>query len=504
LKITGTFDDPVVEGIIKIKNAEVMIDYLKVPVFFSADIETMKNFISFGPFIDIKDKNGNTGTVKGFISHKSFKDLIFNMNINELRQFQVLNTTKLDNELYYGQAFVDGNASFNGPFDNLDIKVNAKTTKGTHFYLPISDGDASGLPSYVHFKTTVKKEIKRTSDFPINSLVMDIEATNDAEIEIVFDETMGDKITGTGTGNITMEMNKSADFYMFGTYKISSGKYLFTAFDVINKPFILKRGGTVTFYGDPFDAKLDLVALNEVKADPNPLMRASQVDNSNSVQNVSVQSELYLKGNLFSPEISFGLNFPRLQEEAGNSTGALSPIINRIKSDKDEVSRQVFSLLLFTAFIPPSFAQDNVTTTNNSSTGSNALTTATSDLLSAQVSNWLNKIDPNWKVNIIYKNGNITLPNQYGVNLVAKLYKDKITLDGSYSNYSSRPNINLEYKVTRKGNVKIKAYSRSTFNIVNTSSISTPINTTGIGVVYTKDFNIFWWFKKKKKKKTKG
>src|SRR5690606_19723989 len=125
----------------------------------------------------IKDKNGNTGTAKGYISHKSFDDLIFNLNIRDLKQFQVLNTTKADNELYYGQAFVDGNASFNGPFDNLDIKVNAITTKGTHFYLPISDGDASGLPSYVHFKTTVKKEIKKTSDFPINSLVMDIEAT---------------------------------------------------------------------------------------------------------------------------------------------------------------------------------------------------------------------------------------------------------------------------------------------------------------------------------------
>jgi len=146
------------------------------------------------------------------------------------------------------------------------------------------------------------------------------------------------------------------------------------------------------------------------------------------------------------------------------------------------------------------FAQSEAGLTN---AGSTALSSAGTDLLSNQLSNWLNKIDPNWKVNVIYKNGSITLPAEYGLLLSSKFLNDKLTFDGSFSNYSSIPNINLEYKLTKKGNVKIKAYTRSSFNQVNTTSLSTPITTNGVGVVYTKEFNVLRPFKFLKRKGAK-
>ncbi len=500
LHISGTFSKPVIDGDVLIRNAELWVDYLNVPVKFSAEIQSERNRMTILPFTFFDDK-GKSGKAKGYLFHKSFDDFVFNLNLWDLEKFHVLNTNKQQNDLYYGTAYASGKASFNGPFDNLDIKINARTEAGTNFYLPISEGDASGLPSYVHFKTAKKKTQKIESDFPIKSLAMDIEATNDAHVEIIFDETLGDKISGTGSGNIRMEMNKSADFYMFGTYKVESGDYLFTAFDLYNKPFKIKPGGTITWYGDPLDAKLDIAAIYTANVYPTPLLSAVSIANStgNTTPNqlITVESELFLRGNLFSPEVSFGLNFPKLQQEAGNSSSSLSSIISRIKSDKEEVNRQVFALLLMRQFLPPTFAQVN----NDVNAGTSALSSAGSELLSSQLSNWLNKIDPDWKVNVIYKNGTITLPPEYGLMLSSKFFNDKLSFDGSMSSYSTRPNINLEYKLTIKGNVKVKAYTRSSFNTVNTTSISTPITTSGVGIVYTKDFNRFRLFKKKKKKK---
>jgi hypothetical protein len=500
LHISGSFSNPVLDGDILVKNAEVLVDYLNVPVRFSAKVQSEKNRFTILPFVFYDDR-GRTGKAKGYLFHKSFDKFVFNLNLWDLDKFHVLNTSKQASELYYGTAYASGNASFNGPFDNLDIKINAKTEAGTKFYLPISEGDASGLPSYVHFKSAKKKVRKTEEEFPINSLVMDIEATNDAKVEIIFDETLGDKISGTGSGNLRMEMNKSADFYMFGTYKVEAGEYLFTAFDLYNKPFRIKPGGTITWYGDPLDAKLDIAAVYAVNANPDPLLSAVSIASTSTQstpnQLITAESELFLKGNLFSPEVTFGLNFPKLQQEAGNSSSSLSSIISRIKSDKEEVSRQVFSLLLMRQFLPPTFAQGN-TGLNNA--GSTALSSAGSDLLSSQLSNWLNKIDPNWKVNVIYKNGSITLPPEYGLMLSSKFFNDKLSFDGSVSSYSTMPNINLEYKITKKGNVKVKAYTRSSFNQVNTTSLSTPITTNGVGIVYTKDFNVFRFFKRKKKK----
>jgi hypothetical protein len=217
---------------------------------------------------------------------------------------------------------------------------------------------------------------------------------------------------------------------------------------------------------------------------------------------VTAESELYLKGNLFSPEISFGLNFPKLQYEIQDDYVALQSVISRIKSDKDEVSRQVFSLLIMKQFLPPTFAENSIGISN---AGSQALSTAGSDLLSAQLSNWLNKIDPNWNVNFIYKNGTLTLPLEYGVILSSKFIKDRLSFDGSFSNLTNRPNLNFEYKVTKKGNIKVKAYTRSNFNQVNTTSLNNPITTSGVGVVYTKEFNsISLRSRKKKKKATKN
>jgi hypothetical protein len=510
LKITGTLDKPLVEGEVQVKEAEVTVDYLKVPLRFSARILSEKNKLTVMPFTLYDDRN-NVGKAKAYLFHNNFSEFNFNLNVWEMNRFHVMNLGRNDNELFYGQGYASGSMTMTGPFDNLSIRVKARTMPGTKFYLPISEGDASALPSYVHFKTTKKKSEIKKDDFPLHSVILDIEATNDADVEIIFDEILGDKISGTGRGNLRMEMNSVGDFYMFGTYTVERGKYLFTAFDLYNKPFNIRRGGTITWFGDPLDARLDIVAFNTEIADPSPLLTAvtsssginSNTNNNSSVQPITAESELYLKGNLFSPEISFGLNFPKLQSEAGNFTSNLSPVINRIKADKEEVNRQVFSLLLMRKFLPPTFSQAEAGMNN---AGSNALSSAGTDLLSSQLSNWLNKIDPSWKVNVIYKNGTITLPAEYGLMLSKRFINDKLSVDGSFSSFSSRPNINLEYKVTPKGNIKIKAYTRSSFNQVNTTALSTPITTNGVGVVFTKEFNRFrpfGWLKKKKKKSKK-
>ncbi|MDP2176386.1 MAG: translocation/assembly module TamB domain-containing protein [Bacteroidota bacterium] len=501
LKVTGTFDGPDMVGDIIVEKAFAVIDYLNVPISFSTVIKSKKNKFEIVPF-EVFDLKGNKGQVAGNVLHQSFKEYQLNLNIRDLNNFLILNTKSFQNSLYYGQAYMSGNASINGPFDKLDIRIDAKTMPNTFFYLPISDGEVSDLPSFVHFKTLKKKVKGVEDDFPLNSLVIDIEATSDAQIEIIFDETLGDKIKGSGNGNLKMEMNSNGDFSMFGSYKVTQGKYLFTAFDIYNKPFFIRPGGTITWYGDPLDAKLDIVAFNSERASSQPFQLAFNLNNNlqGNTGNVIItaESELYLKGNLFSPEISFGLNFPRLQYEAPDDYVALQSVIGRIKADKDEVSRQVFSLLIMKQFLTPTFAEASLGVNN---VGSQALSTAGSELLSAQLSNWLNKIDPNWSVNIIYKNGNITLPLEYGLMLSKRFLNDKLTFDGSISNLTNRPNINLEYRVTKKGNIKIKAYTRSNFNQVNTTSLNTPITTNGVGIVYTKEFNRFFNFRKKKKKK---
>lgn len=511
IRIRGTFDKPEANGVIHVNKANLLIDYLNVPVSFNTKVYLEKNKIYTNDFF-IYDEYNSSGKANFQLTHQYFDAFKLNLVLEDLKNFQVLNTSSINNSLYYGKAFADLKGSIKGPFDNLEIYLQAKTLKNTKFILPISEGEASGLPSYVHFKSNKKRVKKQENEFPIKSLVMNIEATEDANVEIVFDETLGDKISGNGFGNLKMEMNKSADFYMFGTYTVSSGKYLFTAFDLYNKPFNIKPGGTVSWTGDPYNAQINIAAFNSEKANPAPLITSANANAANtsslSTENITVESLLFLKGNLFSPEITFGLEFPKIQTEIRQGVNDLTSVISRIKSDKEEVARQVFSLLMLRSFLTPTFSQNTQSPDN---LGSTAISSAGSDLLSSQLSNWLSKIDPNWKINVIYKNGSLTLPPEYGIGLSKQFFQNKLLIDGTLSNYNNNsiPNINVEFKVTQKGNFRLKAYSRSNLNQVNTTTLNTPITTWGLGIIYTKDFDRFMpkmkkKTKKKKKKKTKN
>jgi hypothetical protein len=43
--------------------------------------------------------------------------------------------------------------------------------------------------------------------------------------------------------------------------ELTQGSYLFTLKNLLNKPFEVKPGGTIAWYGDPMAAELDLQAI---------------------------------------------------------------------------------------------------------------------------------------------------------------------------------------------------------------------------------------------------
>ena len=77
-------------------------------------------------------------------------------------------------------------------------------------------------------------------------------------ISLIFDSKIGDVIEGNGKGNLSMTVNPTEDFKMFGTYEIDEGNYLFTMQNLINKRFTIDKGGYVRWNGDPYDATIKI------------------------------------------------------------------------------------------------------------------------------------------------------------------------------------------------------------------------------------------------------
>ena len=57
-----------------------------------------------------------------------------------------------------------------------------------------------------------------------------------------FDEKEVTSFKGNGNGNMQMRFERSSDINMYGNYEVEQGKYLFTLYGVVNKPFTIRQG----------------------------------------------------------------------------------------------------------------------------------------------------------------------------------------------------------------------------------------------------------------------
>ena len=418
-----------------------------------------------------------------------------------------MNTSRGDNSLFYGSAFIDGSAKISGPVDNIFIQVNAKSRKGTIIEIPLDDLESDHTLSYVKF-VDLKKDIKKEKTFKTEAgIQMDFnfEVTNDAEVKLIFDELLGDKIEASSHGNLRMEINTFGDFNMYGGLTIDKGNYLFTAFDLINKFFVVKPGGTLRWDGNPYNAKIDLEAIKREYPTPLPLLSGtlSSAEDSTLFQ-TAIPADCYLKleGLLFNPDVTFDLGFPSQTNLNTNTNSTLNTIINRIRLDQEELNRQVFALLVLGTFIPPSFANSSSPelSVGAVNTGINSF----SDFASSQINNWLGQLDTRFQLGVDYQTS-YQKKAELILSLRRKFLNDRLEL--SYSTDAAAQgsipyDISVKYTIGDDGNLKVQGFQKQA-NDPTIGSI-TNVRTTGVGLFYRYQFDKFRLRRRKKKPATKS
>jgi hypothetical protein len=218
--LKGMFPKPDISGNIVASNGAFTVDYLKTRYSFDT------SYVVAGPTLFdasgtiIKDKFGNVATLSGGISHNYLKDLGVAAKLSTER-FLALETQKEDNSLFYGTALGAGEVDFNGRFSAVDIYVNASVDDETNIIVPVTyDKDATQLNS-IRF-VNKHEEQEEVSGFLVRespqgiSVEMDLSVRENAVMELIFDEQLGDIIRGQGRGNIRMLVPRGGEFQMFG------------------------------------------------------------------------------------------------------------------------------------------------------------------------------------------------------------------------------------------------------------------------------------------------
>lgn len=477
--LKGQLKNPTMDGALFIENGGLAFPYLAVDYAIEGrqKISLENQGFDFNTTTLIDTKKQTEAILTGKIGHLDFKKWYLDLAVNTTN-FLVLDTKEDEETPYYGTALVAAESTIVGFTDELTITVNAVTNPGTEFIVPLSNVNIIEENKLVRFINEIKeKDVGRPEEIVFNqkglNLIIDLEVTPDAQAEIVIDKVTGSVLKGKGYAYLGIDIHTNGKFEMFGTYIVDEGEYQLK--NIVNKTFTVKQGGKITWNGSPFDAFLDIEAVNKVKANPSILL-----ENVQGTRNIDVNLITKITGNLYEPQMTFDIDLP--------NAGSLvkSELAFKI-NDEDKKMTQFFSLLGFGTFTNP----DDADFANN---GSSLLAGTLSERISSVISNLLKSKNDKFQIGFVFENGvenkldNIRSDTKVGVNFETKLF-NKIIINGevgvpinSNSQSGVTGEIEAELPLNKAENFRLKMYNRR--NEVEFDVLDSEGYTQGLGVSY--------------------
>lgn len=500
--IRGNFSRPTFNGEGTVKDGKIMIDYLRTLYSFNGKVRMSPSQIIFDN-MEVKDAFENGGTLNGYIAHKNFAKFVLNLD-GEFSNFQVLNTTNKDNDLFYGQGYATGNLNIFGPSSNLKISATARTEKNTKIFIPISGAsevEKKDFITFAHFTDSLfipesqKKKISQKTELTGITVDINLDITPAAYAEIIFDIKAGDIIRGRGNGDLRLQLDTKGEFNMFGGIEFTEGAYNFTLYDIINKEFTIKPGSRLLWYGDPYAGIMNITASYRQLASLAPIYdKEPEIQTDPAIKRkYPIEVQLKLDGQMLSPSFAFDLvaaDLPTTVNLASGPPKRLSFDFNAFKArlDEQELKRQVFSLIILRRLSP----LDAFST-------SGSLANSVSELLSNQLSYWLTQMDQNLEIDLDLGALDAEAFNTFQLRLSYSFLNGRlrITRDGAIPTQGQQTQSvasiagdwTVDYLLTPDGKFRVKMYSRSNFNAISSSLGAQTAVTTGVSLMHTQNFN---------------
>lgn len=493
----GKFKALNVVGDAWLQNLRFGIEYLNTSYWLSDSIHLTPTSIYFNN-IQLNDPENHTAQVTGILHHKHFKDMNYNIQINNARNLLVFNITEQQNPIYSGRIYGTGVGTIYGDMSKTNIDVNMSTNENSRFTFALSDNETASDYQFITFvnRRQLLAEKKDSTDnrrynYAIApnittkksgnqlNINLQVDVSPQSTMYLIMDPNTGDMIKANGTGSLRLEYDKFADLKLYGTYTLEKGNYNFSLQDVITREFSIQSGSSVTFRGDPMAADLSISAGYTVTANLRDLDESFADDKELTRTNVPVQTVLSVNGDLQRPELAFDIQLPSLSQD-------IERRVKNIISTDDMMNRQIIYLLALGKFYTPDYM--NVGQNRN-----NELASVASSTLSSQLNNLLSQISDNWNIgtNIRSDKGDFS-DVEFELALSSQLLNNRLIFNGNFG-YRDNPMSNnqfigdfdLEYLLSKSGNLRLKAYNH--YNDKN-YYIKSALTTQGVGVIFKRDF----------------
>ncbi|MCH5242311.1 MAG: translocation/assembly module TamB domain-containing protein [Muribaculaceae bacterium] len=511
VKLFGTFHDIDMTGKIFADSVAVKLDYTNTVYHGSDSVFLNPGKIEI-PHFELFDKNGNSAMLTGELTHRYFHDPYFTFRLSDAKDFLCYDTSSEFNPDWYGVLYGNGSAFIKGEPGLVDISADMTITGNSTFTFVLNDTEYANDYEFLTFTDRRKEEAKQdapltVSDFKemlkkriaddnasLSRFGIDIRATVTPQVlfTLVMDPAAGDKITARGKGAMQVKYESDVDeMMMYGKYEIDEGNYNFSLQDIILRDFKIKEGSYIAFNGNPLAADLDISATYRVNTNLSDLDKSFSTDRDLNRTNVPVDAVLSVTGDMTSPDITFDIELPTLTQDVERK-------VKSIISTDDMMNRQIIYLLALNRFYTPEYM---------GSTGNGGeLAAVASSTISSQLSNILGQLTDKFSVSPSIRSDKGDFSDiEVDVALSSKLLNNRLLINGNFG-YRDRSNssttfvgdFDVEYLLSKNGNIRLKAYNH--FNDQN-YYLREALTTQGLGVVYRKDFDNWFTFLKKRAKK---
>ncbi|HSI78631.1 MAG TPA: translocation/assembly module TamB domain-containing protein, partial [Lunatimonas sp.] len=512
-KVSGTTADPIYEGEFSFNDFAITINAINSKYSVANEIVRLNNEGVYLDDFTVNDQEGNTFVLSGSVGTEDLANPSFDLRL-VADNFRVLNSTREDNELFFGRGIIDANLDIKGDLNLPKVNARLKVKSGTEltFIIPETQLDIVERDGVVLFVNRQDPDdILTRRDMEVGNtgltgyqLAAVLEVDPDASFNIIIDERSGDNLLVSGEANLTLNFDPNGRITLTGSYELTGGHYEMSLYNLVSRRFEIQEGSTITWAGDPLDASLNMVALYRVRTSAAELM-AAQTSGMGAEANAQYNQELpflvYLNidGNLTRLEPSFRLDMP--EQQRGAAGGNVYGQIQMLNNQEGELNRQVFSLMVLNRFFP-----DRGGDGGRGGTAGLARSSV-SQLLSGQLNslsdNVLGKsgIDLDFDLDTFtdYQTGAPQDRTQLNVNASSRFMDDRlivqvgsqIDIEGSSQTMDRGNallgNVSIEYLLTENGRYRLRGFRKNQFE----SFIDGQLVITGISVIFNREFNKF-------------
>lgn len=511
INIEGNTKSPKYDGHLKFNEASFKVAQLNSKFTFDEDnIQINDKGLKFKNFT-VQDEQNQELSINGDVIVSSLRSPKFDLRM-KANDFQLMNSTEEDNDLFYGKVNVDLNGTIKGRTSSPNIDMDITVKKDTDFTYAMSAAQAAkesqeGVVEFVNRDAPVyvienKRDSIKNTEIKGMNLHTNIKIDDGATFGVIVDPRTNDNLQITGDGDLDFRINRNGQMNLTGRYTIDDGYYKLSLYNLVKRKFDFRKGSSINWSGDLMDADLDVTAIYSVKASPAGLMGratagASEEDRSRYKQKLPFLVFLNVDGSIDKPELSFGLDME--EESKGAMDGSVYSQVQQMQGDEGDLNKQVFSLLVLNRFFP-----------EGSDGGGGGFASMARDNLNQALTDQLNNFsdqftgESGFSLNFgldsyeTYSDGSSQQRTDLDITAEQRLFNDRLVVkagtemnvQGDLQPGEEKPvlgNVSIEYLITKDGRWRLRGFRKNEYENV----IDGQIFTNGIGVLFQKDFNRF-------------